>query len=148
MANLTGGQIVNASSEKVWKLMMDTDALARITPGVTQLIKLDEENYTAIADVRIGPVHGKFSGTLKMTNVKEPESFTLALQQNSQIGNANAVVNMHIKPLSETQSDVTFTGDVKLSGMLNTMGMRVITPVSNMLAKQFFTALEKEAEVL
>ena len=148
MANLTGGQTINASVAKIWQLLMDTDTLARITPCVTQLIKLDEENYTAIVEVRIGPVHGKFTGTLKMTNAKELEGFTLELQQNSQIGNANAVVNMALNPLSDTQMAISFVGDVKLSGTLNTMGMRVITPISNMLSKQFFNNLEKEAAIV
>ena len=148
MANLSGGQTINATPAKIWQMLMDTDTLARITPGVTQLIKLDEENFTAVVDVKIGPVHGKFSGGLKITNLKEPESFTLSIEQKSQIGNASAAMNMHINPLNETQTDVTFTGDVKLTGVLNTMGMRVIVPVTNLLSKQFFVALEKEAEIV
>lgn len=142
--NLTGNYTVNAPAKLIWDLLMDPDTLARITPAITSLERIDEDNFKAIADVKIGPVGGSFSGNLNLSEKVEPESFKLSIQQNSKIGNANAVVNMKMKALSETQTEVSFDGDVKLSGMLNTMGGRVITPVANMLSKQFFEALEKE----
>ena len=42
------------------------------------------------------------------------------------------------------QTTVSFDGDVKLSGVLATMGQRVIGGVANTLTKQFFKNLESE----
>ena len=144
--NLTGNYTVNAPAKIIWDLLMDPDTLARITPAITSLERIDEDNFKAIADVKIGPVGGSFSGNLNLSEKVEPESFKLSIQQNSKIGNANAVVNMKMKALSDTQTEVSFNGDVKLTGVLNTMGGRVITPVANMLSKQFFEALELEVK--
>lgn len=144
--NLTGKYTVNAPAKIIWDLLMDPDTLARITPAITSLERIDDDNFKAIADVKIGPVGGAFTGNLNLSEKVEPESFKLTIQQNSKIGNANAVVNMKMKALSDTQTEVSFDGDVKLSGMLNTMGGRVITPVANMLSKQFFEALEAEVK--
>jgi hypothetical protein len=141
---LTGAHTVNAPAKKIWDMLMDTEILARITPAITRLEKLDVENYKAIAEVKIGPVCGEFSGNLKLTDIQEPDTFTLNIQQNSKIGNANAVVKMSLKALSDMQTELSFIGDVKLSGTLNMMGQRVLTPVANMLSKQFFEALDKE----
>lgn len=141
---LNGNYSVNASAQQIWDLMMNPEVLARITPAITKLEKIDAENFKAIAEVKIGPVGGAFSGNLKIVDKVQPESFKLIIQQNSKIGNANAEVKMNLKALSEAQTEVSFIGDVKLSGMLATMGGRVITPVANMLSKQFFEALEKE----
>ena len=141
---LTGQHTVNATAQQIWDMMMDPDTLARITPGITHLERIDDENYKAIAEVKIGPVGGAFTGTVKVTDRNEPTSFTLIVQQNSKIGNANANMKMNFKTLSPTQTEVSFSGDVKLSGTLAVMGGRVITPVANMLSKQFFVELEKE----
>lgn len=141
---LNGTYTVNAPAQAIWDLMMDPEVLARITPAITKLEKIDEENFKAIAEVKIGPVGGAFSGNLKMVDKVQPESFKLVIQQNSKIGNANAEVKMNLKVLSDTQTEVSFIGDVKLSGMLSTMGSRLITPVANKLSKEFFEALEKE----
>ena len=143
--NLSGAHTFNASAKKIWDLLMNPESLARITPAITKLEKIDDENFKAIADVKIGPVSGEFTGTLKLSDIKLHESFKLSVQQNSKVGNANAVFDMNLKPISDTQTEMSFNGDVKLSGMLNMMGQRVITPVANMLTKQFFDALENEA---
>lgn len=143
---LTGQHTVNASAQTIWNMMMDPDTLARITPGITSLERIDEENFKAIAEVKVGPVGGAFSGNLKIANLDMPRSFTLIVQQNSKIGNANAEVDIKLDEKTPGQTDVSFTGDVKLSGMLASMGQRVLTPVANMLSGQFFTALQKEVE--
>jgi uncharacterized protein len=144
--NLSGAHTVNATAKKIWDLLMDPDTLARITPAITSLEKIDDENFKAIADVKIGPVNGAFTGNLKLSDIVLHESFKLSIQQNSKVGNANAVMNMNLKKISDTQTEMSFDGDVKLSGMLNMMGQRVITPVANMLTKQFFDALEEEVK--
>jgi uncharacterized protein len=141
---LTGQHTVNASAKQIWDMMMDPDALARITPGITSLERIDDDNFKAVANVKIGPVGASFTGVLKVSERNEPHTFKLSVQQNSKVGNANAVMNMVLQPLSPTQTQVSFEGDVKLSGTLAVMGGRVITPVANMLSKQFFEELEKE----
>lgn len=141
---LNGTYTVNAPAQTVWNMLMDPDTLARVTPGITSLERIDADNFKAVAEVKFGPVGGAFSGNLKISDRKEPEHFTIEIQQNSKIGNANAVVHLNMKALSASQTEVSFEGDVKLSGMLATMGGRVVTPVANLLSKQFFEALEKE----
>ena len=141
---LTGQHNVKASAQEIWDMMMDPDALARITPGITSLERIDDDNYKAIANVKIGPVGASFTGTLKVSNRNEPHSFKLSVQQNSKVGNANAIMDMKLIAISPNETEVSFNGDVKLSGTLSIMGGRVITPVANMLSKQFFEELEKE----
>jgi uncharacterized protein len=142
--NLTGQHTLNAATKTIWDMMMDPVILARVTPGITRLERIDEENYKSIAEVKIGPVSGAFTGSVKVTNKDEPNNFTLVVAQNSKIGNASASVKMSFKSVSPTQTEVSFNGDVQLSGTLAVMGGRVVAPVANMLSKQFFNALEKE----
>jgi uncharacterized protein len=141
---LTGKHTVNAPIEKIWSMLMDPDVLARITPAITSLERVDEDNFTAIADVKIGPIKGRFTGTLKISERVEPTNFNLTVQQNSGMGNAAAVMAMTLNALSPEQTEVSFNGDVRLSGTLAVMGGRVITPVANMLSKMFFDDLQKE----
>jgi uncharacterized protein len=141
---LSGNHIVNASAQAIWNILMDPDALARVTPSITSLERIDADNFKAIAQVKMGPVNGTFTGTLNVSNREEPISFTLTIQQNSKIGNVSAVVDMRLASLWATQTEVSFNGDVKLTGTLSTMGERVITPVASTLAKQFFKDLEAE----
>ena len=79
-----------------------------------------------------------------MEDIIQEKSFTLKVQQNSKVGNANAAIKFNLNPVDETKTEVAFDGDVKLSGVLASMGQRLISGVSNTLSKQFFSNLENE----
>ncbi len=142
---LTGKRIVNAIPSTVWEMLMDTDTLARIVPGITLLENIADNKFKSILEIKVGPVNSSFTGDLQMEEISEQKGFTLKVQQKSKIGNANAAIKISLLPVNENQSEVAFDGDVKLSGMLAAMGQRLINGVSNTLTKQFFSNLEKEA---
>lgn len=141
---LIGNQTVKASASKVWNLLMDAEVLAKVVPGITKLEKLSENSYKSILNIKIGPVGGSFTGLLQLADIVKEQSFTLKAQQNSKIGNANAEVKINLTPVDNTQTEVAFNGDAKISGMLATMGQRVLGGVANTLTKQFFANLEEE----
>jgi len=125
---------------------MNTDTLARIVPGISRLEKTGDNTYKSILEIKMGPVNSSFTGDLQMEDIVEEKGFSLKLQQNSKIGNANAVIRISLAPDNENKTEVAFDGDVKLSGMLAAMGQRLIGGVSNTMTKQFFSNLEKEVE--
>jgi carbon monoxide dehydrogenase subunit G len=141
---LTGSQTLNATPSMVWQMLMDPEMLAKVVPGISKLDKLSDNSFKSILNIKIGPVSGSFAGNLQLEDIVEQTSFTLKAQQNSKIGNANADIKINLAPVQVDSTEVAFDGDVKLSGLLATMGQRVIGGVANTLTKQFFTNLEKE----
>lgn len=123
---------------------MDPAALARITPGIDRLEIIGEDRYAAVAEVKIGPVKGQFKGQVDVKDKIEPQSFTLIIDQKSKIGNAKADVMIHLDQIDSDTTEVRFTGDVRMSGILASTGQRVIGSVVAMLSRQFFSALEEE----
>ncbi|MES1213903.1 MAG: carbon monoxide dehydrogenase subunit G [Bacteroidota bacterium] len=141
---LTGKHIVNAGSARVWDMLMDTGTLARIVPGISHLEKTGDNTYKSTLAIKLGPVSGSFTGNLQMDEIKAPTAFTLKVLQNSKIGNANAAIKIGLANVEDNKTEISFDGDVKLSGLLATMGQRVIGGVANTLSKQFFSNLDKE----
>ncbi|HSU51897.1 MAG TPA: carbon monoxide dehydrogenase subunit G [Segetibacter sp.] len=141
---LTGNHIVNASASTVWLMLMDPDVLAKVVPGISELQKISDNSFKSILNIKIGPVSSSFAGSLQLEDMVEQKSFTLKAQQNSKIGNANAVVKINLSAVSDAETEVKFDGDVKISGMLATMGQRLLGGVANALTKQFFENLDKE----
>ncbi len=141
---LTGTHVLNAPPSRIWALLMDTDTLARIVPGVKKLERLDAHSFKSTLGVKLGPVSASFAGNLHMEDVVQDKGFTLKVQQNSKVGNASAAIQIGLVPVGDHQTEVAFDGDVKLSGMLASMGQRLIGGVANTLSKQFFQNMEKE----
>jgi uncharacterized protein len=84
---LTGQHIVRASAQQIWDMLMNPDILAKVTPFITSLEVIDSENYKSVAEVKMGPVGGTFTGTVSITDKTEPTNFKLSVVQNSKMGN-------------------------------------------------------------
>ena len=145
---LTGKHIVNAVPSKVWEVLMDAQSLAKVVPGISSLEKLSDNSFRSTLNIKLGPVSGSFSGNLMLEDIIEQKSFTLRAKQNSKIGNANATIKIELAPVDGLQTAIAFDGDVQLSGLLASMGQRIIGGVSTTLTKQFFNNLEKELELI
>ncbi len=145
---LAGKHIVNAASSKLWSMLMDTDILAKIVPGISRLEKIGDNTFKSILEIKLGPVNSTFTGNLQMEEITEHEGFTLKVTQNSKIGNASGNIKINLSPLDDEKTEINFNGDVKLSGLLAGMGQRVMGSVANTLTKQFFANLEKELKAI
>ena len=144
---LTGSHTLNAPAQKIWDMLMTPDILAKVTPGISRLELESEGIYKAIAEVKIGPVSGKFEGKAEVADPIAPESFTLKVQQNSKIGNVDASIRMVLKSLNDTQTELSFEGSADMSGLLARTGNRVMSGVAGSLTKQFFKNFEEELAV-
>jgi uncharacterized protein len=143
---LNGTHTLNASPNIIWEKLMDTEILAKIVPGISKLVKLADNEFEAISEIKLGPVSGKFSGGLTLTEIHEPSTFTLNVTQNSKIGNADAEIKINLFDLGNSQTELSFDGDAKLSGLLARTGQRVLSGVANSLTKQFFENFEEELQ--
>lgn len=141
---LNGQHQFKTSPEVLWNKLMDPAVLARVTPGVSRLEQKEEDQYEAIADVKLGPVKGSFKGDLAVVDKEPPNRFKLAISQKSKIGNVSAEVAIELNPIEEGLTEMAFNGAAKLSGLLARTGQRVLSGVSSTLTKQFFKAMEEE----
>lgn len=144
--HLNGKNILNAAPGKVWAMLMDIEKLSRIVPGISRLEKIGDNSYKSILEIKLGPVKAAFTGQLDLEDIREHEGFTLKVQQNSKIGNANSSIKVDLTPVEENKTEVSFDGAVRMSGMLASMGHRVMGGVSHTLTNQFFANMEKELE--
>lgn len=141
---LKGAHDFDTTPEVLWGKLMDPEVLAKVTPGVSRLEKVEEDQYKAIADVKLGPVKGSFKGDLAVLDKQEPKSFNLSIKQTSKIGNVAAEVNIQLDSNEDGSTQMAFDGNAKLSGLLARTGQRVLSGVANTLTKQFFKAMEEE----
>lgn len=140
---LSGTHVLNAPVGIVWTMLMDPVTLARIVPAVSSLELIDDNQYKALAEIKMGPVSGSFSGNLSLLNIRENEGYSLHVKQTSKIGNADALINIALQSLDNDQTELTFDGDARLSGLLARTGQRVISGVANTLTKQFFANFDE-----
>ena len=105
---LKGKNVVNATPGIVWAMLMDTDTLARIVPGVSRLEKTGENVYKSTVEIKIGPVSGSFNGVVQMEEITDQKGFTLKVKQNSKIGNTDAAIKIGLLPIGTLPTEISF----------------------------------------
>ena len=141
---LQGRHTVSTSPAKLWVMLMDTDTLSKIIPGVSQLEKTGENSYKSILEIKAGPVSTSFTGAAQMEDIVDQKKFTLKMQQSNKMGNANSTMIVELIPVNEGETDVVFAGELKITGLLASMGQKILSGVANMLTKQFFANLDHQ----
>lgn len=141
---LKGSHTIEANPETLWKMLMDTDLLSKIIPGISKLEKTGPTSYNSVLEIKAGPISTSFTGNAQMEDIVEQKKFTLKMQQSNKMGNANSIMKIELKPVNVSETEVVFDGEVKITGLLGSMGEKMLGGVANMLTKQFFANLDHE----
>ena len=141
---LNGKRIIETDPLTLWNMLMDIQILPKIIPGISKLEKTGENTYKSTLEVKFGPVSGEFTGDMQMEDINYQRSFTLKAQQHNKIGTVNSVMKIELMPIPGNKTEVSFGGEVTISGLMNMMGQKVLGGVTDMLTKQFFANLDHE----
>ena len=145
--NITGQHNVSAPRRRVWELLHDPDALQRMVPGCQSLEAESPTKFSATLAVGVGPIRGRFSGTVEIEDVAVAESYKMTLNGQGPTGFVSGEGTITLSD----DSDGTLVAvrqdeaDAQIGGTLAQIGSRMIQTAVRMLMGQFFDALSKEA---
>ena len=134
---LVGIYKLNVKKEIVWNALNDPEILKKCIPGCDSFIKEDDNSFNASATNQIGPMNATFSGIIKLSNIKENESYTLSGEGQSSVGFANGSANVK---LTEKNSETILSYEVKIDvgGKIAQLGSRLIDGVAKKMSDYFF----------
>ncbi|MBU8880737.1 carbon monoxide dehydrogenase subunit G [Bacillus sp. FJAT-29790] len=137
----------NISREVLWKTIQDKEVLKRSLPGCKSFIEVGDNVFESELGINIGPVKGVFTGSVRQVDLKEPEYYRLLVTGKGRPGEIDANAEMG---LSETENGTKLTcrAEVKVTGILASVGQRVMGGVAKVILGQFFKDVEKEAKQL
>ena len=141
--NVEGTREFEASRERVWAIISDPAGMAGLMPGVDGFEIIDPTHWRAKVKVPRG------LGGLKMTMDFEqlgerPLEFASMRGKGKGMG---AMMDMTTSFTLSGEGDHThmaWEADVKLAGVLASMGQRVLQPIVNQQVEGIMTALEQQ----
>ena len=75
--DMTGERRIPAPREKVWTALNDPAVLKASIPGCQSLEKTSDNDLTATAAVRIGPISARFTGKVRLLDLDPPNSYRI-----------------------------------------------------------------------
>jgi uncharacterized protein len=144
---LKGDVTIRAPRKKVWDFMTDPDQIGKCAPGVEKIEMIEPlKRYRGVVSVGFGAVKARFSGGVEILELDEPNRAKLKAHGSATGSVADAISEMHLSDGPDGATNVHWTADVNVSGQLASLASRLMLPVSQKLASQFYENVRKKIE--
>ena len=141
---IEGQQELRAKRERVYKALVDPAVLQRCIPGCERLEKTSENTYSTTMRAGVGSIKGVFTGNVKLEDMTPPSHYRIAVDGKGQPGFLKGSGDLDLEEV-DGKTLVNYKGDVQVGGTIASVGQRMIQGAAKMMATQFFTAIEAEA---
>lgn len=140
---IEGTHKIDAPRDRIFAALVDPAILQKCIPGCEQMEKTGENQYKAKLTAGVGPVKGVFIATISLQDIVAPEHYKLVVEGKGQPGFVKGSGELNLKD-DDGATEIQYTGDVKIGGLIASVGQRMIQATANMLAARFFKSLEAE----
>ena len=143
---LSGSHTFDAPQPVVWKVLTDPETLRRTLPGCRQFETQPDGSYKVTLSIGIAAIKGIYNGTVRMTNERPPNSYTLEMSARGGVGFVEGRGDFTLTPSGEDnrQTLLSYTGEAHAGGKIAGVGQRLLHAGANLVIGQFFKALDKE----
>ncbi len=141
--DLSGEYKIPARRESVWQALNDPAVLQQCILGCEELEKISDIEFTAKVTAKVGPVKAKFSGKVALSNIDEPNGYTISGE--GQGGVAGFAKGSSDIKLAEDGDGTILTYEAKadVGGKLASVGSRLVSGVAKKTADDFFGKFSK-----
>ena len=132
-----GTAMVPASPQEIWDFLLDPDKLATVLPGCNALKRTAENAYRADVTMGVGPVKGRFTANVRLSDMKAPEALTLSGSLLGALGSSRGGGDITLTP-TESGTELAYTYDVHVSGKVAAVGGRMMDGAARSIVGRFF----------
>lgn len=144
---LKGDVTIRAPRKKVWDFMTDPNQIGQCAPGVEKIEMIEPlKRYRGVVSVGFGAVKARFTGEVEVLELDEPNYARLKAHGSATGSVADAVSEMHLSDGPDGATNVHWTANVNVSGQLASLAARLMVPVSQKLASQFYEEVRRKIE--
>ena len=142
---IEGKYPLDAPPERAYQALHDPAVLSSCIPGCEKLEPRGEDKFEAVLSIGSGPIRGRYSGTVTVLDADPPRAYTMHLDGRGAVGFISGQASFTLVP-NDQGSEVQFTGDVQVGGIIARVGQRALTGVSRFMIGQFFDCVREKLQ--
>ncbi|MCS7040225.1 MAG: carbon monoxide dehydrogenase subunit G, partial [Caldilineales bacterium] len=140
--DLAGEYTFEAPREVVWDAIMNPDVLRNILPGCESLERVSDNEYNGTLNVRVGPVQGKFTGKVVLSDLQKPERFHLEIDGQGAAGFVRGGGDARLE-LRDGKTVLLYEGKADVGGRIASVGQRLLDTSARSLTRQSLESLDR-----
>ena len=134
----SGTTEIRAPRSAVWAFVIDPQQVGWCGPGVESIEEIDETHFRARAKVGIGVISARFNVNLELAEQLEPDRAMIKASGQAPGSAVDATGEMILDGPSEGPTTMRWSATVAISGMIASVGARLVEGTANkMIAKTF-----------
>jgi carbon monoxide dehydrogenase subunit G len=135
---MSGEQLIPAPQRVVWDALNDPEMLKASVPGCESIERAGDHEFQVQMVARVGPVSAKFKGKLTLSDVKPPESYSMAFEgQGGAAGFAKGGAHVRLIPDGD-KTRLAYDVKASVGGKLAQIGSRLVDAAAKKVADDFF----------
>jgi hypothetical protein len=140
---LQGERLIPAPRATTWTALNDPAFLKACIAGCESLERTGDDAFAALVAVKVGPVNARFKGSLKLADVKPPDSYTMQFDgQGGAAGFGRGSADVVLEDAEAGQTRLKYTARAQVGGKMAQVGSRLVDAAAAKVADDFFQAFE------
>ncbi len=140
----SGSTRIPAPPEKVFDVLLDPQALARVIPGCRELRQVGENQYRADVTISIGMIKARYEAQIALTDIERPRSLRLHGSGVSSLGGAQGAGTVVLEPDGDGTL-MRYQYEAEVQGKVAAVGGRMLEGAARMVLGQLFEQLGRQA---
>jgi carbon monoxide dehydrogenase subunit G len=136
--DMAGEQLILLQQRHVWDALNDPQILKACIPGCESIKQVADNQYEIMLTAAVGPVKAKFTGSLTLSDIDPPNSYSLAFTgSGGAAGFGKGGARVSLSP-DGSGTKLVYTATAQVGGKLAQVGSRLIDGVAKKMAEEFF----------
>ena len=144
--DISGSYTFNASTDRVWALLMNPAVISSCIPGCDRFEPDGEDRYTVTLTVGLAAITGTYNGTVVLADKIPLKSYRLVVEGEGRPGFVKGSSAIALRAEGDT-TIVDVSGSVQTGGPIARVGQRLIGGVAKMMLDRFFACLQAKLTV-
>ncbi|AWR98821.1 CoxG family protein [Metallosphaera hakonensis] len=131
---------LNVDKGTIWNILSNPEQVSSCFPGIKSITK-DGDSYKVVGSAGIGFIKGEYKATVTFSNVKPMEGMTITAKGTGLNSNVDIVAQVKVE-----DGKLTYDAEVKVAGVLASVGARLMDPAVNKLIQDLFECIRNKVE--
>ena len=132
---------------RVWSALLDPAILARTLPGCEGLEADGPNRFKGRLNIKVGPVQGKFAGTVTLDDIVAERGYRIAIQGDGPAGFMNGSGTVQLED-DGVGTALLYDIDANVGGRIASVGQRLLDTTTRAITRQALEGLGRQLVAL
>ena len=137
---------IGAPRERVWAFVTDPNKVGRCGPDVQSIDVIEPAHFKVVARAGVGPIRTTFALDVVFTELRPPDHAGVRARGQAPGSAVDMTNTLDLADAAPGRTTLRWTSDVTVSGMIASVGARLMQGAADKVTQQVFACIKEQLE--